>query len=78
LPIILKIYGKNILKLSISLNVLKLGGIMTVIKTSRHTDKPNSSKTGRSSKRLSKELNANFLTTKLMKLLTRNVDLGNL
>jgi len=50
---------------------------MTAIETSRHTDKPDSSKTGRSSKGLSKELNMNFLTTILMKSLTRNMDLGN-
>ena len=76
--IILKIYGKNILKSSTSLNALKLGGITTTIKTSRYINKLDSSKAGRSSKRLLKELNVNFLTTKSMKSLTRNIDLGNL
>ena len=74
----MKIYGKNILKLSTSLNALKLGGITITIKTLRYINKLDNSKTERSSKRLLKELNMNFLTTKLMKSLTRNVDLGNL
>jgi len=74
----LKIYGKNILKSSTSLNALKLGGITTTIKTLRYINKLDSSKTGRSLKRLLKELNVNFLITKSMKSLTRNVDLGNL
>jgi len=73
----LKIYGRNIPKPSTSLNTLKLGRITIAIKTLRYIDKLNSSKTGRSLKELSKELNMNFLTTKLMKSLTRNMDLGN-
>jgi len=77
LPIILKIYGKNIPKLLISLNTLKLSGTITTIKTSRYIDKLDSLKTGRSSKRLLKELNINFLITKSIKLLTRNVNLEN-
>jgi len=60
LPIILKIYGKNILKPLILLNALKLDGITTAIEILRYTDKPDSSKTETSSKELSKELNMNF------------------
>jgi len=77
LPIILKIYSKNIPKLLISLNTLKLSRIITTIKTSRYIDKLDSLKTGRSLKRLSKELNINFLITKSIKLLTKNVNLEN-
>jgi len=76
-PTILKAFGINIPKLLTSPNALKPGGITTVIKTSRSIGKPDSLKTGKSLKGLSKELNMFFSTIKLMKLPTRNANLGN-
>lgn len=77
MPTISKAFGINIPKPSTSPNALKSGGITTVIETSRSIGKPNSSKTRKSLKGLSKELNVFSSTIKLMKLLTRNTNLGN-
>jgi len=77
LPTILKAFGINIPKLSISPNALKPSGITTIIETSRSIGKPDSSKTGKSLDELLKESNMFSSTIKLMKLPTRNANLGN-
>ena len=77
MPTISKTFSINIPKQSILPNTLKLGGITTVIETSRSIGKLDSSKTGKSLKGLSKELNMFFSTIKSMKLPIRNADLRN-
>ena len=74
--LIIIILLKNIYKLRNNFTLyIDIFKIITIIKTLRYINKLDNLKTKKSLKKLLKELNINFLITKSMKLLIRNVNI---
>ena len=67
-----KEYGPRTLRLSTSLNIPRVGRMLTIIETLKSTGLQNELKIGNNTRAWLKELSSHFLTRKSKKLLTKD------